>query len=1027
MARSSTVNAGPGNPSSPSVYFPCMKTFMFTDIEASTRLWEEHPGEMAAALARHDAILVEAVDQTRGRVVKTTGDGMIAVFDSVADAVAATIHAQKALLAEQWGPTGPLRVRMAVHAGDTEGRDGDYFGPAMNRTARIMAAGHGGQVLLSAVAAGLADGRLPPGALLRDLGTHRLKDLTLPEHLYQLVHDDIESEFLAPITIDARPHNLPQQTTEFLGRGSELAAIQLMLESPNTRLLTIAGPGGAGKTRLGLQVAAEQLDLFRDGVFFVDLSAERDPAAAFEAIVRALELPVAGGGDPLQILRSRLRDRQMLLVLDNFEQVTAAAVGLSELLQHAPELKILVTSRETLRVRAEHVFPVPPLSLPHPKDATASIAVSEAVQLFTERARAVRPGFAVTDENASVIAEICLRLDGLPLAIELAAARLNVFTPSDLLDRLRERLDVLGAGGRDLPDRQRTLWGAIGWSYELLDEGERDIFELMSVFSTTDLRALEAVSASALDTGSVVDSLASLVDKSLVRSDDSGTSQRFSMLLMIKEYAEARLADSHERERAVRRAHALYFSAFAQRLQDRLRGVERESALDDLASEIGNLRTVWRFWVEQGDLEQLFHLIDGLWALHEAKGWYHAAIELASDTLAVLATAEPSPELAAEELTLRTSLARALMAVRGYGVEVEEAFKQALEMSQTTGAAAQRFPVLRALASYYMNIAEFGQSAEMGRQLLELGEREGDESIRIEGHYVFGASLAFAGDLETGLPHLDRAIELHDPRVHSSNRFRLGPSTGVVARTASGLILWQCGALERAVDRVTGGLSLAREIDHPYSVAYALYHNGFLALLRSRLEECVQRAHELAELADEHDYVVWRTLATVLEGVSLTALGHTEEGLAMTETGIDLYQGLTTPPVFWPLILHLRGLVRALAGQPEQALVLIEEAIELGAPEEVIAPEFRVFKGDFLRMLPEPDLAGAEEAYLTAIRGSRAGRLHLIELQALTRLVGLRQEMGRSPDGSDELASLYNSFTEGFDEHDLIMARQVLG
>lgn len=1004
-----------------------MQTFLFTDIESSTRIWEEHPEEMASALARHDAILNEAVDHYGGRVLKTTGDGLVAVFESVADTVTATIDAQRALTAEQWGSTGPLRVRMGVHAGDTHSRDGDYFGPVMNRAARIMAAGHGGQVLLSAVAAGLAEGRLPTGALLRSLGTHRLKDLTLPEHLYQLVHQDIETEFPAPLTLDARPHNLPLQVTEFLGRSNELAAIQIMLESANSRLLTITGPGGAGKTRLGLQVAAELMDRFRNGVFFVDLSAERDPDAAFETIVRALELPTSGGGDPLQILKSRLRDRQMLLILDNFEQVTAAAVGIAELIQHCPELKVIVTSRETLRIRAERVFPIPPLSLPHPKESTAAIAASEAVQLFAERALAVRPGFSVNDENATVIAQICLRLDGLPLAIELAAARLNVFTPSDLFDRLRGRLDVLGAGGRDLPDRQRTLWAAIGWSYELLDQGERDIFELMSVFSTTRLPAIEAVSASALGDGAVIDSLASLVDKSLVRSDDSGTSQRFSMLLMIKEYAEAQLSDAPERERAVRRAHALYFSDFAQQLSYRLREAERESALNELALEIGNLRTAWRFWVDQRDLEQLFHLIDSLWALHEAKGWYHAAIELASDTLDVLAKAEPSAELAAEELTLRTSLARALMAVHGYGVEVEEAFKQVLEMSQTTDSAAQRFPVLRALATYYMSIADYGKAAELGRQLLELGDQEGDESIRIEGHYVLGAAVAFAGDLDTGLRHLDQVIELHDPRVHGSTRFRLGPNTGVVARVASGLILWPCGALERSVARVTGALDLAREIDHPYSVAYALYHNGFLALNRSRFEECGRWSRELAEVSDENEYVLWRTLATVLEGVSTTALGRTEEGLVLTEAGITLYQGLTTPPVFWPLILGLRGLVHALAGQPQRALELIDEAIEISAPVGVVSPEFLVLKGDFLRMLPEPEVKAAEEAYLAAIHGSRAGRLHLIELKALTRLVGLRREMGHLPDGSDELALLYATFTEGLDEHDLMTAREVLG
>lgn len=1004
-----------------------MQTFMFTDIESSTRLWEEHPAGMTESLALHDSVVVESIVGARGAVLKTTGDGVIAVFETAGDAVAAALAAQVGLSSVSWGATGPLRVRIGIHGGETELRDGDYFGPVMNRAARIMAAGHGGQVLLSAVAAHAARDHLPSGSTLRDLGTHRLKDLTLPEHIFQLLHDDIPTEFPEVLTLDSRPHNLPLQTTAFLGRANELAAIQAMLESPATRLLTIAGPGGAGKTRLGLQVGAEQLDRFRDGVFFVDLSAERDPDAAYEAIVRTLDLPVSGGGDPLQILKTRLRDRQMLLILDNFEQVTAAATGIAELLQHAPEVTVVVTSRETLRVRAERVFPVPSLSLPHPSAGSSAIAESEAVQLFSERARAVRPDFAITEDNARIIAEICLRLDGLPLAIELAAARLNLFTPADLLERLRTRLDILGAGGRDLPDRQRTLWGAIGWSYELLDTTERDLFEVLSVFSTTDLPALEAVSAAALNDAFILDSLSSLVDKSLVRGDGSGASQRFSMLLMIKEYAESRLAASPEREQEVRDAHARYFSDFARQLQERLRGHDRESALEDLASEIGNLRTAWRYWVDRGDLEQLFNLLEGLWALHEAKGWYRAAIELATDTLEVLATAEPSPELAAEELTLRTSLARTLMAVRGYDVEVEEAFKQVLELSEATGIAAQRYPVLRALASYYMNLANFAQAREMGEQLLELGERDDDESIRLEAHYVIGASTSFAGDLEHGLAHLDRVIDMYDPRIHGSNRFRLGPNTAVVARVASGLIRWQCGELGQAVHSLTDALAVAKEIDHPFSIAFALYHNGFLALNRGRLEDCAQFASELAEVADENDYLLWRTLATVLEGVSLTGRGKVEEGFEMTEVGITLYQGLTTPPIFWPLILALRAMVHAAAGRPDQAVGLIDEAISIGSDDEVIAPEFRTMRGDFLLMSSVPDHDAAEEAYLAAIRGSRVNTMRLVELQALTRLVALRRQLGRSPDGADELASVYASFTDGHDEHDLIAARELLG
>lgn len=979
---------------------------------------------MATALARHDSILVTAIESAGGSVVKTTGDGAVAVFDGPGAALEAAIHTQYELGSEPWEETGPLRVRMGIHAGDTENREGDFFGPAMNRTARLMAAGHGGQILVSEVVARSIFEHMPPGSILRDLGTHRLKDLTNPEHIYQLVGEGIDTEFPALLTLDSRPHNLPLQSTEFLGRANELASIGVMLDSPNIRLLTIAGPGGAGKTRLGLQVAAEQFDNFADGVFFVDLSAERDPDAAFEAIVRALDIPTSSGGDSLQILKTRLRDTRMLLLLDNFEQVTAAGPGIGELLQAAPGLKVIVTSRETLRVRAEYVFPVPPLSLPNPNDQPGQIAEAEATQLFVERAQAVRPDFALSADNAATVAEICLRLDGLPLAIELAAARLNVFSPSDLLAKLRDRLDVLGAGGRDVPDRQRTLWGAIGWSYELLDPHERELFELIAVFSTSDLSAIESVSLESLGDFEV-DSLASLVDKSLVQADDSGTSRRFAMLLMIKEYAEEKLAETPDREQAVRRSHATYFSNFAKELEERLSGTDREAALEDLASEIGNLRTAWRYWVDQGNLEELFNLIGGLWALHEARGWYHAAIELASDTLQVLSTTESTPELAAEELVLRTSLARALMAVRGYGVEVEEAFKKIVEMSDATGTTSQKFPVLRALATYYMNIADFRAAAEIGKRLLEMSED--DESIRVDAHYVFGAATAFAGDLDTGLPHLDQAIELYDPLQHvAGSKYRLGPNIGVVARVASGLTLWQCGRLEQAVIRVAESLPLARSLDHPFSVAYALYHNGFLALNRYRFDECIEFARELASVAGDNEYLVWKTLATVLEGASMTAMGQTEEGFVMTETAIDLYQGLTTPPVFWPLILGLRSMVHALSGQAERALEIIEQAIELTEVGGIISPEFLIYKGDFFTLLPEPDFEAAEHAYQEAAEAARSGGVHLLELRARNRLVELRRKLGTEEDGTNELAATFGAFTEGFDEHDLVIAKQLL-
>jgi predicted ATPase/class 3 adenylate cyclase len=1000
-------------------------TILFTDIEGSTRLWEEQQEYMASALARHDEILTDAIAQAGGHVIKTTGDGFIATFDSPDHGLVAALRIQEALSTEPWNSTGPIRVRMGLHSGETERRDNDLFGPVMNRAARIMAAGHGGQVLLSSVVAAQVEDDLPTGTTLRDLGSHRLKDLTRPEHLYQLVAADLKSEFPTLRTLDSRANNLPVQATEFLGRSEELAAINRTLDSAGTRLLTITGPGGAGKTRLALQVAAERSDLFRDGVFFVDLSAERTPEAAFEAVVRALELPAVRSGDPLETLKVRLRDKQMLLVLDNFEQVMTAAIGVSELLQSVPDINVLVTSREALRVRAEKVFAVPPLSLPALTAPTDMIAGSEAVRFFEERARAVQPDFALADDNAAAVAGICIRLDGLPLAIELAVARLNLFTPADLLTRLEERLDFLSSRGRDLPDRQRTLWGAIEWSYELLDPTERDVFEAMSVFSSANLAAVESVVTSSLGAIFVLDPLTSLVDKSLIQSREERATQRFSMLRMVNEYATARLATAPDQEHAVREAHARYFSSFVLGLRDRLRGSEHALALADLEFELGNLRTAWRFCVDGGEVEQLLSLIDGLWALHEAKGWYHAAIELAKDMLEVLDRSGRSAEFATEELTLRTGLARAVMAIGGYNVEAERAFTSALDFARASGATAQEFSVLRSLASYYNQSTSWDAAVEIGRQLLELGEQTRDHAMLAEGHYVIAASTLFTAP-QSALAHLDQAISLFDSRAPTSDRFRLGPNSAILARTASALMHWESGNLAQSVSRMTEALEIARALDHPYSIAYALYHSGFLAIRRSRLADCLEYARELAEVSAVNDYPLWATLAKLLEGVAISGLGRADEGLVMTETAVDLYQGLTPPPAFWPFILMLRAAVYTMAGKAERALELLNEASAAVESLDVDPPALRVMKADVMRMLPDPDIEAIERHYLAAIRSGEATGLHLSVLTGWASLVTLRREIGRMPDGSEELSAIYRKFSEGHEEQDVVNAREIL-
>jgi class 3 adenylate cyclase/DNA-binding XRE family transcriptional regulator len=428
-------------------------TFLFTDIEGSTRLWEHHPQAMHAALARHDAILRDAIAAHAGVVFKTAGDGFNAAFAGAADALAAALAAQRALAAQEWGAPGVLHVRMALHTGLAEERDGDYFGPPLNRLARLLAAGHGGQILLSGAAMELVRDQLSPGLALRDLGMHRLKDLSQPEHIFQIAAPDLPTDFPPLKTLDRQLGNLPAQPTSFIGRDTERMLLRVLLRRDDVRLLTLSGPGGAGKTRLALQVAAELRDDFADGVTFVALAAIGDPTLVIPTIAKALGL-IDAGDQPLMVrVSDALHEQQLLLVLDNFEHLLPAAPGVAALLTAAPTLKVLATSRAALHLAWEREFPVPPLAVPTRGmlPSLDQLQQYDAVRLFLMRAQIVSKDFALTDANATAVAEICRRLDGLPLAIELAAARIKLFSPQALLARLDHSLAVLTGGPRDLP------------------------------------------------------------------------------------------------------------------------------------------------------------------------------------------------------------------------------------------------------------------------------------------------------------------------------------------------------------------------------------------------------------------------------------------------------------------------------------------------------------------------------------------------------------------------------------------------
>ena len=601
-------------------------TFLFTDIEGSTRLLQRVGEGYRNVLDAHDRMLREAIAAGGGVEVQTDGDAFFAAFPTAPGALRAAAQAQLALSKHPWPEADVVRVRMGVHTGEGVLGGANYVGLDVHRAARIAAAGHGGQVLVSDATRALAEHALPGGVGLRALGSHRLKDIDQPEHIYQLVIDGLPDAFPPIRTLDARQTNLPPERTSFVGREREVAETTVLLE--RARLLTLTGPGGVGKTRLALKVASDQLDRFADGVYLADLSPITDPTLVPAAIAAALLVREQPGRDPVDALVEHIGTRELLLVLDNLEQIIGASTAVGRLLDSAPRLTILATSRVPLHLAGEQEFQVPPLALPDPvgRSDLASISGNEAVALFVQRAAAVRPAFRLTAHNAATVAQVTIELDGLPLAIELAASRVKLLAPDAILARLESRLSILTGGARDLPERQRTLRGTIEWSHDLLHSEEQRLFARLAAFSGGwTLEAAETVCAPGL-TLSALDGLDSLIDQSLVRRvDDVADGARFAMLETIREYATERLAASAE-QHGVRRRHAQYFCAMAEESEPTVSADEAPS-VQRLEAERDNVRAALAWAVESGEADIGLRTAAAVWTfwprrdLAEGRTW----------------------------------------------------------------------------------------------------------------------------------------------------------------------------------------------------------------------------------------------------------------------------------------------------------------------------------------------------------------------------------------------------------------------
>jgi predicted ATPase/class 3 adenylate cyclase/Tfp pilus assembly protein PilF len=830
--------------------------FLFTDIEGSTRRWQQAPREMAAAVARHDALLNEVIASHGGSVFKTVGDAFCAVFPTVSPAVSAALDAQRALAAEPWGEVGAIKARMAVHAGEAEERDNDYFGPAVNRVARLLSAGHGGQILLSHSATELVRDTLLTVAQLRDMGEHRLKDLTRPEHIFQVVVPDLPSDFPPIVTLDHRPNNLPPQLTTLVGREHQVTEILDKLARDGIRLVTLTGPGGVGKTRLGLQVGSEALNNFPDGVWFVPLEEASKSEGIVAALARALGVREVGGQPILQTLTEYLREKNLLIILDNFEQVAHAAPLVSRLLTSAHRLRALVTSRTRLGLQGEHEIVVPPLEVPD-RDAippATELLGCSAVRLFVERAHAASSRFSLTDTNAGAITEICRGLDALPLAIELAAARVKLLPPEALLSRMERRLGLLTGGRGDRPARHQTLRAAIAWSYDLLAPEEQVLFARLAVFASGfTLDAAETVCNPEGDLD-LLTGLESLVDHSLVRqSPETEEDLRFSMLTTIRDYAAERLAEAPGDTTPNR--HVAWCLDLLQQAEPALRGREQQTWLAQLEREHDNLRAALAWSQSTGHHADHLRLAGGMFPFWEMRGYFSEGRKWLSSAL----TADPDVP--------PTILARAqrglasLMTHQGDYDEAVRMFQHSLTICRQRGDSHGAAESLAGLASVALRQGDHLAATPLFEESLSLFGEAGDawgeagvinglaavaheeqdyaraQSLYQEALATFqrvadGRNMAITLNNLATVAHdgkdYGRAIALYDQSL-ALTRLLEDKRTSAMALNNQAIVAHDQGDYQRATALYEESLALFRHLGDRRGIAYLLLGLGIIA------------------------------------------------------------------------------------------------------------------------------------------------------------------------------------------------------
>lgn len=877
--------------SSPTQYTDLMSlptgtvTFLFTDIEGSTVLLQRLGDRYQRVLEDHHRMLRTAFQASGGREVDTQGDAFFVAFLRAADAIAASVTMQKTVLEHQWPGGKQVRVRMGVHTGEPALSDEGYVGLDVHRAARICSAGHGGQILLSKTTRDLVEHDLPEDVALRDLGRHRLKDLAHSEHLYQVLHPDLPTDFPPLRSVATRSIGLPRRLTSFIGRETEIEEVRRLLAT--TRLLTVVGIGGAGKTRLALQVADQVVEEYLHGVYLVELAQVTDPGLVAQTIAASLGVREDPGRPLIESLKGHLQTRQILLVLDNCEHLVDAVAGLAtEFLGTAPGLKLLCTSREALAVPGEAAWRIPSLSVPdgHRSADRNALESFEAVRLFVERAGEVVPGFVLTGQNAPAIVQICRRLDGIPLAIELAASRIRVLTPDQIAARLDDRFRLLAGGSRTAMPRQQTLKAAMDWSYDLLTSQEAAVLRRLSVFNRgCTLGAAEAVCA-ADDVASheVLDVLTHLVDKSLVVAEEEDRENRYRLLETVKQYGRDKLVESGEAP-AVRNRHLEWFLTLAESAGPKLQTAEQLEWLNRLDAEHDNIRGALEWALESAHEEIPARMADALW-------WFWT--------------------------------------LRGHTSEGREWLNKAVARASKPGRI--RALTLASAGMLAFFAADYPAATALGQEGLQIGRDLDDGDAKGYALVVLAMVAGARGEYERARSLAEESLLLTNVGGHLWEK-------GAVS-TIMGSFAFQVGDFTQAERLLQEGLSVFKDLGDRWGIAFALQLLGQLARSRGEYAQAAEMLEESLTLSRQlgHNWGIASTLLTmalipIRQGNYPRATAYLKESLALFEELAD--------PASKSRVHHYLGLVSYYQLDQERARTHLEKSLtvarQIGLKDEL--------------------------------------------------------------------------------------------